>query len=46
MIDPAMTVTSYPIRDLEVRLSQALGVSLTAMQQNLNNPEKSIETEI
>lgn len=46
MIDPAVTVTSYPIRDLEVRLSQALGVSLTAMQQNLNNPDKSIETEI
>src|SRR4028118_1353575 len=46
MIDPAMTVTSYPIRDLEVRLAQALGVSLTAMQQNLNNPDKSIETEI
>ncbi len=46
MIDPAATATSYPIRDLEVRLSQALGVSLTAMQQNLNNPDKSIETEI
>jgi HAD superfamily phosphatase (TIGR01668 family) len=46
MIDPALTVTSYPIRDFEVWLSQALGVSLSAMQQNLNKPNKSRETEI
>jgi len=46
MIDPAATVTSSPIRDFEVWLSQALGVSLTGMPQNLNKPDKSIETEI
>jgi HAD superfamily phosphatase (TIGR01668 family) len=40
MIDPAVTVTSYPIRDFEVWLSQSLGVSLTAKQQNLNKPDK------
>jgi HAD superfamily phosphatase (TIGR01668 family) len=46
MVDPALTVTSYPTRDLEVWLSKALGVSLTAKQQNLNKPDKSRETEI
>jgi hypothetical protein len=46
MMDPAVTVASHPIRNFEVWLSQALGVSLTAMQQNLNNPDKSRETEI
>jgi HAD superfamily phosphatase (TIGR01668 family) len=46
MIDPAATVTSSPIRDFEVWLSQSLGVSLTGMSQNLNKPDKSIETEI
>lgn len=46
MIDPAVTVTSYPIRDFEVWVSQSLGVSLTAVQQNLNKPDKSRETEI
>jgi uncharacterized protein len=46
MIDPAVTVTSYPARDLEVWLSKVLGISLTAMQQNLNKPDKSRETEI
>jgi hypothetical protein len=46
MVDPAVTVVSHPIRNFEVWLSQALGVSLTAMQQNLNNPDKSRETEI
>jgi HAD superfamily phosphatase (TIGR01668 family) len=40
MIDPAVTVTSYPIRDFEVWVSQSLGVSLTAKQQNLNKPDK------
>ena len=40
MIDPAVTVTSYPIRDFEVWVSQALGVSITAKQQNLNKPDK------
>jgi hypothetical protein len=46
MVDPALTVTSYPTRDLEVWLSKALGISLTAKQQNLNKPDKSRETEI
>lgn len=46
MVDPALTVTSYPTRDLEVWLSKALGVSLTAKQQNLNKPDKSRESEI
>ena len=46
MIDPAVTVTSSPIRDFEVWLSQSLGVSLTGRPQNLNKPDKSIETEI
>jgi hypothetical protein len=46
MIDPAATVVSNPTRDFEVWLSQALGVSLTAKQQNLTKPDKSIETEI
>lgn len=46
MVDPAITVTSYPTRDFEVWLSQALGVSITAKQQNLNKPDKSRESEI
>lgn len=46
MINPAVTVASYPIRDLEVWLSQSLGVSLPATQQNLNKADKSRETEI
>jgi hypothetical protein len=41
MVDPAMTVASYPVRDFEVWLSKALGVSLTAKQQNLNKHDKS-----
>jgi hypothetical protein len=41
MIDPSVTVTSYPIRDLEVWLSQALGVPLTGMQHNLNKTDKT-----
>jgi hypothetical protein len=46
MVDPNVTVASYPIRDFEVLLSKALGVSLTAKQQNLNKPDKSRESEI
>ncbi|MBD2539139.1 YqeG family HAD IIIA-type phosphatase [Coleofasciculus sp. FACHB-SPT36] len=41
MLDPALTVRSYPVRTFEVWVSQALGVSLTAKQQNLRNPDKS-----
>jgi HAD superfamily phosphatase (TIGR01668 family) len=41
MIDPSVTVTSYPIRDFEVWLSQALGVPLTGMQHNLNKTDKT-----
>lgn len=44
MVDPNVTVASYPIRDFEVLLSKALGVSLTAKQQNLNKPDKSSQT--
>ncbi|NEP48150.1 MAG: YqeG family HAD IIIA-type phosphatase [Moorea sp. SIO3C2] len=39
--DPAMSKSLYPMRDLEVWFSQALGVSLTTMQQNFNKPDKS-----
>lgn len=35
MVDPAYAARFYPIRTLEVWLSQALGVSLQAWQQNL-----------
>lgn len=41
MLDPALAVRSYPVRTFEVWVSQALGVSLTAKQQNLKNPDKS-----
>ncbi|MBD1878140.1 YqeG family HAD IIIA-type phosphatase [Coleofasciculus sp. FACHB-T130] len=41
MLDPAPAVRSYPVRTFEVWVSQALGVSLTAKQQNLKNPDKS-----
>lgn len=46
MLDPAVSVASSPIRNFEVWVSQGLGVSLTAMQQNLTKPDKSRETEI
>jgi hypothetical protein len=41
MVDPALAVRSYPVRTFEVWVSQALGVSVTAKQQNLKNPDKS-----
>ncbi|MEW5858762.1 MAG: YqeG family HAD IIIA-type phosphatase [Cyanobacteriota bacterium] len=41
MVDPALAVRSYPVRTFEVWVSQALGVSFTAKQQNLKNPDKS-----
>jgi uncharacterized protein len=46
MIDPAETVAFSPIRDFEVWVSQSLGVSLPAVQQNLNKADKSRKTEI
>lgn len=46
MVDPSITVTSYPTRDLEVWLSRSLGVSLPAKQQNLNKADKSRQSEI
>ncbi|MGQ4648688.1 YqeG family HAD IIIA-type phosphatase [Lyngbya aestuarii] len=46
MVDSSLSVRSHPIRDFEVWISQALGVSVTAVQQNLNKPDKSQETEI
>ena len=46
MIDPTVSVASSPTRNLEVWVSQALGVSLTVMQHNLTKSDKSRETEI
>jgi hypothetical protein len=46
MVDPTRPVVSNPTRDLEVWLSQALGVPLIAMQQNLNKHDKEKQTEI
>lgn len=46
MLDPSVTVVSNPVRDFEVWLSQALGVPLTAMQQNLNKTDKETQSEI
>lgn len=42
MVDPEDTLTSNPARDFEVWVSQFLGVSLSAKQQNLNNHDNSI----
>lgn len=39
MVDPAIAVRSHPIRDVEVWLSQIMGVSLIA-QQNFVKPDK------
>ncbi len=41
MLDPSVIKTSSRTRDFEVWLSQALGVSLPAVQQNLNKPDKT-----
>lgn len=41
MVDAATTVASHPIRDFEVWLSQALGVSLHGKQQNFIKHDKS-----
>lgn len=46
MIDPAMPAVSNPTRNVEVWLSQALGVSVSAVQQNLNKHDKEKQTEI
>lgn len=40
IIDPNAPLRSYPIRNLEVLLSQALGVSMVGKQQNFNNLDK------
>lgn len=40
IIDPNAPLRSYPIRNLEVLLSQALGVSMVGKQQNFNNLNK------
>lgn len=45
MVEPDVNRDSFPIREVEVWLSQVLGVSLTAKQQNLNKPDKSQEKE-
>lgn len=41
MVDPAVAARSYPVHSFEVWLSQSLGVSLPAKQQNLKNPDNS-----
>jgi len=41
MVDPAIVARSYPVRTFEVWLSQLLGVSLPAKQQNLKNHDKT-----
>lgn len=46
MLDPAVTNPSNRTRDLEVRVSQALGVPLSALQHNFKNPEETRQTEI
>jgi HAD superfamily phosphatase (TIGR01668 family) len=46
MVDPGIITPSYLGRDFEVWLSSALGVSLSAKQQNLNKPDKSRQSEI
>lgn len=40
IIDPNAPLRSYPIRNLEVLLSQALGVSMIGKQQNFKNLDK------
>jgi uncharacterized protein len=46
MVDPSVTAPSYPTRDFEVWLTQALGVSISAQQQNLKKHDESRESEI
>src|SRR4028118_922407 len=41
MLDPSLAKPSSRTRDFEVWLSQALGVTLPAVQQNLNKPDKT-----
>lgn len=40
MIDPVIAARFYPLRTLEVWLSQVLGVSLPAKKQNFKQPDK------
>ncbi|MGH2416267.1 MAG: YqeG family HAD IIIA-type phosphatase [Microcystaceae cyanobacterium] len=42
MVDPAIAVRSYPIRNFEVWLSQVLGVSLPASKQKFTKHDKSL----
>lgn len=46
MVDPAIAARSYPIRNIEVWLSQKLGVSLAITQQNFIKNDKSQTKEI
>ncbi|MBD1933000.1 MULTISPECIES: YqeG family HAD IIIA-type phosphatase [Cyanophyceae] len=41
MVDPSVAAKYYPVRTVEVWISQALGVSLHAKQQNFKNPDNS-----
>jgi HAD superfamily phosphatase (TIGR01668 family) len=46
MVDPSETPVSYPTRDFEVWISQALGISLSSKQHILNKGDKSRKYEI
>lgn len=41
MLDPAIAARTYPIRNFEVWISKKLGVSLSYMQENLTNTDKT-----
>jgi HAD superfamily phosphatase (TIGR01668 family) len=41
MVEPAIAARSYPIRNLEVWISQKLGVSLSVTQHKLTKPHES-----
>ncbi len=45
MVDP-VAASAYPVRNLEVWISQILGVSLAATQHNFNKTDKSLNNEI
>ena len=45
MIDP-VAASTYPLRNIEVWISQILGVSLAATQHNFNKTDKSLNNEI
>lgn len=46
IVDPTITASNYPLRTLEVQISQWLGVSLTAKQENFKRVDDSPQNEI